>query len=401
MLDVHASRLAGAVPAAVEGKPRVGRFSRDAKIKIDNGSRAFGEAIEPSDRASAALRPRRRKDLEIPMRDGARLRRRLPSEIRRTFPAIINLGSYQKGQALGAAAGTRGEAERVHELGDGEPAVVVPRGYTCVRVDGRGPAVARAHRSLVAFGSARLLRCDRMDGKQSWCNGRVGMNGISYYAMTQAGRGTEAASLAAMIPWEGAADMYRDSATTGGIFSFGFASGWWNNHMAHPSARENRSPPQPTPSPRPGCGNTCASTDGAWWEGRRRSGQDRRPAWYSAGNGAAWDLHPRGTPGLGASGIEAQEAAHPRGHALPPFYSEEDGATQLRFFDQWLKGEDTGIMDEPPVKLSSARAARELRVERRTGMAARTHEVDKSIWRGNARPRAPKKAASVEIPRAG
>src|SRR5260370_35645027 len=37
----------------------------------------------------------------------------------------------------------------------------------------------------------------------------------------------------AMIPWEGAADMYRDLGYHGGIFSFGFATNWWNNHMAH------------------------------------------------------------------------------------------------------------------------------------------------------------------------
>jgi hypothetical protein len=33
------------------------------------------------------------------------------------------------------------------------------------------------------------------------------------------------------------------------------------------------------------------------------------------------------------------------------FYSEEGRADQLRFFDHWLKGADTGIMREPPVKL--------------------------------------------------
>ena len=34
-----------------------------------------------------------------------------------------------------------------------------------------------------------------------------------------------------------------------------------------------------------------------------------------------------------------------------PFHSEEGRMDQLRFFDHWLKGIDTGIMDEPPVKL--------------------------------------------------
>jgi putative CocE/NonD family hydrolase len=34
-----------------------------------------------------------------------------------------------------------------------------------------------------------------------------------------------------------------------------------------------------------------------------------------------------------------------------PFHSEEGRMDQLRWFDHWLKGIDTGIMEEPPVKL--------------------------------------------------
>lgn len=34
-----------------------------------------------------------------------------------------------------------------------------------------------------------------------------------------------------------------------------------------------------------------------------------------------------------------------------PFHSEEGRLDQLRFFDHWLKGIDSGIMEEPPVKL--------------------------------------------------
>ena len=48
-----------------------------------------------------------------------------------------------------------------------------------------------------------------------------------------AGRELRPPSLAAMIPWEGAADMYRDFGYHGGIFSFGFVVNWYNNHMAH------------------------------------------------------------------------------------------------------------------------------------------------------------------------
>jgi uncharacterized protein len=46
---------------------------------------------------------------------------------------------------------------------------------------------------------------------QPWSNGKVGLNGISYYAINQwlvASRQPQ--HLAAMILWEGTADNYRD-----------------------------------------------------------------------------------------------------------------------------------------------------------------------------------------------
>ena len=38
-----------------------------------------------------------------------------------------------------------------------------------------------------------------------------------------------------------------------------------------------------------------------------------------------------------------------------PFHAEEGRMDQLRWFDHWLKDIDTGIMDEPPVKLCGIR----------------------------------------------
>ena len=66
---------------------------------------------------------------------------------------------------MGAAGRPRGSAESLHELGDGEPVVVgAPR---VRRAAGRHPRhrqVARAHRSVLAERSARLLRRDRVGG---------------------------------------------------------------------------------------------------------------------------------------------------------------------------------------------------------------------------------------------
>ena len=47
-------------------------------------------------------------------------------------------------------------------------------------------------------------------GVQKWSNGKVGLNGVSYYAINQwQVAALQPKHLTAMIPWEGAADHYR------------------------------------------------------------------------------------------------------------------------------------------------------------------------------------------------
>src|SRR5882762_11960787 len=96
----HALVLTGAVPAAGgEGNAGLGRFpARSENQDRITALRALAKQSKTSDRVS---QPHFdlvvEKDLEIPMRDGARLRADVfrPKSAGR-FPAIINLGSYQK-----------------------------------------------------------------------------------------------------------------------------------------------------------------------------------------------------------------------------------------------------------------------------------------------------------------
>ncbi|MEK9661445.1 MAG: CocE/NonD family hydrolase, partial [Alphaproteobacteria bacterium] len=64
-------------------------------------------------------------------------------------------------------------------------------------------------------------------GTQDWSNGKVGLNGISYYGMNQwQVASLQPRHLAAMCVWEGAADFYRDMGHHGGIASR-FAETWY------------------------------------------------------------------------------------------------------------------------------------------------------------------------------
>ncbi|MBI2225579.1 MAG: CocE/NonD family hydrolase, partial [Betaproteobacteria bacterium] len=73
---------------------------------------------------------------------------------------------------------------------------------------------------------------------------------------------------------------------------------------------------------------------------------------YSVGNWGGFSMHLRGNTEayLNAASKHKKLRIHTGTH-FHPFHSEEGRSDQLRWFDHWLKGMDTGIMDEPPVKL--------------------------------------------------
>jgi len=92
--------------------------------------------------------------------------------------------------------------------------------------------------------------------------------------------------------------------------------------------------------------------DGEWYHGRRAQWDNIDIPFYSAGNWSGMGLHLRGnTEGYLRAGSKHKKLRIHAGTHYHPFYSEEGRLDQLRFFDHWLKGVDTGIMREPPVKL--------------------------------------------------
>ena len=55
---------------------------------------------------------------------------------------------------------------------------------------------------------------------QPWCNGKVGLLGISYFAINQwFVANLQPPSLKAIVPWEGFADLYRDALYHGGLLA--------------------------------------------------------------------------------------------------------------------------------------------------------------------------------------
>lgn len=295
------------------------------------------------------------KDVEIPLRDGARLRADIyrPQSGGR-FPVIANLSAYMKDKLWVPPPDLEEKPNPYMNWETPNPLWWVPRGYALLRIDGRGSGKSPGLTDPWSASEAR----DYYDGiewaaKQPWSTGRVGTSGVSYFAMVQwLVANLKPPSLKAMIPWEGAADMYRDFGYHGGIFSFGFVTNWYNNHMAHHLLGRPQAT-APDAFSKPWVWEYMRyNLDSDWYHGRRANWDKIDIPFYSAGNWSGMGLHLRGN-------VEAYTRAASRhkklrihaGTHYHPYYSEEGRMDQLRFFDYWLKGIATGIMEEPPVKL--------------------------------------------------
>src|SRR6266496_2525911 len=95
--------------------------------------------------ASAAYEILVDKDVEVPMRDGSRLKADVlrPADGGK-FPAILNLGPYQKDKLWIPPDNLEEKPNPLMNWETVNPQWWVPKGYAAVRVDGRGGARARS-----------------------------------------------------------------------------------------------------------------------------------------------------------------------------------------------------------------------------------------------------------------
>lgn len=185
-------------------------------------------------------------DVEIEMDDGVRLR----ADVFRPkgdgqWPVILSHGPYGKGLSFqeGRAREWRTLTTAHPDVGEGstnryqvwevpDPERFVPDGYVVVRVDSRGAGRSPGFLDPLSQREVEdLCACIEWAGRAPFSNGRVGLLGVSYHAINQwqaaARRPTH---LAAICPWEGGADHYRDLVRHGGILSSFWAS-WYERRV--------------------------------------------------------------------------------------------------------------------------------------------------------------------------
>ncbi len=326
-------------------------------------------------------------DVPVEIDDGTVLRADVyrPVEEGR-YPVILSYGPYGKGMPfqVGYKDQWRIMAEKHPDVTAGssnkyqnwevcDPEKWVVHGYACVRVDSRG--AGRSPGSIDIFSPREtqdLYGCIEWAARQPWSSGKIGLNGISYYAMNQwhvASR--QPPHLAAMCAWEGAADFYRDIVRHGGIASLTFWENWYTTQVVHlehgygergfvdpnsgllVSGPETLSDAELADSRVDLSGKVLAHPlDGPFY-------RERSPEWsrievplLSAANWGGQGLHPRGNfEGFTQS---ASKMKWLEVHGLEhwtAFYTDYGRELQLRFFDRFLKGLDNGWDSQPRVQL--------------------------------------------------
>ena len=295
------------------------------------------------------------RDVDVPMRDGARLKADIfrPDDGGR-FPAIMNLGPYQKDKIWIPPDTLEEKPNPWMNWETVNPEWWVPKGYAAVRVDGRGSGKSPGQCEPWSLAeSIDFYDAIEWAAAQPWCNGNVGLSGISYFAINQwFVANHQPPSLKAIIPWEGFADLYRDALFHGGILSV-FMTNWFTAHlMHHVLGRASQHLPDAWQ----------INTPYFWLHNNLDSGAFRgsQAQWdritvpmFTVGNWSGMALHLRGnTEAFMRAASKHKKLRIHAGTHVHPFYTEEGRHDQLRFFDYWLKDIDNGVMDEPPVKLA-------------------------------------------------
>ena len=325
-------------------------------------------------------------DVPIAMDDGLVLR----ADIFRPdgdgkYPALLSYGPYGKGLAFQEGYKTaweimarenpdvlRGSSNRYQNWEVVDPEKWVPDGYVCIRVDSRGAGRSPGY---LCHNNARetedISNCVEWAAKQPWCSGKVGMNGISYYASNQwRAAAAKPPHLVAICVWEGWNDAYRESARHGGIIC-SFRKNWQDMQVKTVQHGFNSGKKNPVTGV-PVCGDEILSESQLlknrenMWEAflTRETWDDyyaeRSPdlskvtiPLLTAANWGGQGLHTRGNfEGFVRSKAKDKWLEVHGGSHWAPFYTDYGIDLQKRFFDYFLKGKQNGWDKQPRVLLN-------------------------------------------------
>jgi predicted acyl esterase len=236
-----------------------------------------------------------------------------------------------------------------------DPVFWVSQGYAVVTIDIPGAWYAQSPATYLSPQEAEAFY-DAVEwaGTQAWSNGKVGLSGVSYLTVMQwRVAALNPPHLAAINPWEGWSDTYREVVRHGGIPDTAF---WpyiqvrWgaSDHLIEDLWAET--------AEHPWCDE--------FWESKAARLQDIHvPAWV-VGSWSDHGLHTRGT----LEGFRRIASTHKwlEVHGRKKwahYYDPQSRARQLAFFDHFLKG----------TRAAPAWPAVDVEIRERCGHARRYH----------------------------
>ncbi|WP_420223434.1 CocE/NonD family hydrolase [Pigmentiphaga litoralis] len=328
------------------------------------------------------------RDVALAMSDGAVLRANVfRPEAPGQYPVVMAMGAYGKDVHFEDAFNPQWQVlKRIYPELDSngstgrflrwevvDPERWVPDGFVVIQIDSRG--TGRSEGYLDPFGPVETrdyYEWIEWAGTQSWSNGKVGLIGVSYLAIKQwQVAALNPPHLAAIVPWEGSSEFFRDGGHHGGILSNSFTFEWWprqvlsNQYGSGDSKHRDRITGERTTGPalspeilegsRADHPNDrlTHSLDDAWNRARAANLPAITVPLLSAANWGGAGMHLRGNfeGFLRTGSVQKWLFAHIGTH-YESFYLPHYVAIQKRFFNHFLRGDDNGWDREPPVQLA-------------------------------------------------
>jgi predicted acyl esterase len=325
-------------------------------------------------------------DVPIEMDDGIVLRADIYRPTKNgKYPAILTYGPYAKGKSfqesrpfawnhmVKAHPYILEESSNKYQSWEViDPELWVPDGYAVIRIDSRGMGSSPGFVDpYCARETKDMYDCIEWTGTRSWCTGKVGTCGISYFA-TNAWlvAGAQPPHLAAIVTWEGAADRYRDSTFNGGIFSQGHIN-WYPRAIFPIQYGAGESGGRSVVTGELVCGPELLPEEvrvknrvdlladdlahplvDEYHRERSADWSKVKVPFLSAGNWGGQANHLRGnTEGfMCAASTQKWLEIHGDSH-WTEFYTHYGVDLQKRFLGYFLKGDDNGWDKQPPVQL--------------------------------------------------
>jgi uncharacterized protein len=350
----------------------------------------FGKTWSTSERKYDIVAER---DVKIPISDGVMLDCDvfLPDSDEK-FPAILGLSPYRKAPQTAPIMPTASSAPLFRLPGQekgsgyleaGDPNFFVRRGYVQIVANVRGTGKSGGIYPFVGPPEAQDgVEVIDWIAKQPWCNGNVGMFGVSYFSWIQFYiAALNPPNLKCLFaPW-GATDIYRDTFYRGGILAWSFwrawASGsiwrgrmesWCRKHWGEAKFKEAivkaiedediaEIPDLVKILQNPDEGNNALVVDavlnpldGPYWDERRvEYAPIKVPAYIGACPGMMGLHWPAAFRSWEKLNVPKKMILGTPAYLDRPLYQLQ--WESLRWFDYWLKGIKTQIMDEPPIRI--------------------------------------------------